>query len=307
VGICFERPSPHVPHPGFTVFAIALQQDQYKTYILSDQVAQSRLEIVPERGGIVTRWQLRGQDILYLDAERFTNPELTVRGGVPILFPICGNLPGNSYTIEGQPYTLKQHGLARDLPWQVSDRSTQECVSITLTLESSDITRALYPFDFHLAFTYRLRGNSLELEQQVTNRGDQPMPFSLGFHPYFQTSDKSQLQFEIPATQLVNQRTGESHRFSGQFDFEQDEIDVIFRELSGQVATVSDRARSLRLTMEFDDFYPFLVFWTVKGKDFYCLEPWSAGRNSINTGDRLTHLPPGESLHASFRLTAKPL
>jgi len=307
VGICFERPSPHVPHPGFTVFAIALQQDQYKTYILSDQVAQSRLEIVPERGGIVTRWQLRGQDILYLDAERFTNPELTVRGGVPILFPICGNLPGNSYTIEGQPYTLKQHGLARDLPWQVSDRSTQECVSITLTLESSDITRALYPFDFHLAFTYRLRGNSLELEQQVTNRGDQPMPFSLGFHPYFQTSDKSQLQFEIPATQLVNQRTGESHRFSGQFDFEQDEIDVIFRELSGQVATVSDRARSLRLTMEFDDFYPFLVFWTGKGKDFYCLEPWSAGRNSINTGDRLTHLPPGESLHASFRLTAKPL
>ena len=307
MGICFERPSPHVPHPGFTVFAIALQQDQYKTYILSDQVAQSRLEIVPERGGIVTRWQLRGQDILYLDAERFTNPELTVRGGVPILFPICGNLPGNSYTIEGQPYTLKQHGFARDLPWQVSDRSTQECVSITLTLESSDITRALYPFDFHLAFTYRLRGNSLELEQQVTNRGDQPMPFSLGFHPYFQTSDKSQLQFEIPATQLVNQRTGESHRFSGQFDFEQDEIDVIFRELSGQVATVSDRARSLRLTMEFDDFYPFLVFWTVKGKDFYCLEPWSAGRNSINTGDRLTHLPPGESLHASFRLTAKPL
>ncbi len=307
MGICFERPSPHVPHSGFTVFAIALQQDQYKTYILSDQVAQSRLEIVPERGGIVTRWQLRGQDILYLDTERFANPELTVRGGVPILFPICGNLPGNSYTIEGQPYTLKQHGLARDLPWQVSDRSTQECVSITLTLESSDVTRALYPFDFHLAFTYRLRGNSLELEQQVTNRGDRPMPFSLGFHPYFQTSDKSQLQFEIPATQLVNQRTGESHRFSGQFDFEQDEIDVIFRELSGQVATVSDRARSLRLTMEFDDFYPFLVFWTVKGKDFYCLEPWSAGRNAMNTGDRLTHLPPGESLHASFRLTVKPL
>jgi galactose mutarotase-like enzyme len=289
------------------VFAIALQQDHYKTYILSDQVAQSRLEIVPERGGIVTRWQLRGQDILYLDAERFANPELTVRGGVPILFPICGNLPGNSYTIEGQPYTLKQHGFARDLPWQVSDRSTQECVSITLTLASSDVTRALYPFDFHLAFTYRLRGNSLELEQQVTNRGDRPMPFSLGFHPYFQTSDKSQLQFEIPATRLLNQRTGESQSFSGQFDVEQDEIDVIFRELSGQTATVSDRARNLRLTMEFDDFYPFLVFWTVRGKDFYCLEPWSAGRNAMNTGDRLTHLPPGESLHTSFRLTVKPL
>lgn len=307
VGIFCDRLPAYVPHPQLAVFAISLQQDQYKTYILSDQVAQSRLEIVPERGGIVTRWQLRGQDIFYLDAERLTNPELTVRGGIPILFPICSKLPDNTYTVEGQSYTLKQHGFARDLPWQVSDRSTQECVSITLTLESNDVTRALYPFDFYLAFTYRLRGNSLELEQQVTNRGDRPMPFSLGFHPYFQISDKSQLQFEIPATQLLNQQTGESQSFSGQFDFEQDEIDVIFRELSSQVATVSDRARNLRLTMEFDDFYPFLVFWTVKGKDFYCLEPWSAGRNSMNTGDRLTVLAPGESIGTSFRLTAKPL
>jgi len=31
----------------------------------------------------------------------------------------------------------------------------------------------------------------------------------------------------------------------------------------------------LKLTLEYDDHYSTLVFWTVKGKDFYCLEPWA--------------------------------
>jgi galactose mutarotase-like enzyme len=147
------------------VFAIALQESQYKTYILSDQAANSQLEVVPERGGIITKWRVQGQEILYLDAERFANPELSVRGGIPILFPICGNLPDNTYTYNGQQYTLKQHGFARDFPWEVADQVTQEAASLTLVLNSNEQTRAVYPFDFQLAFTYQILGNSLEIQQ----------------------------------------------------------------------------------------------------------------------------------------------
>jgi len=78
------------------VFAIATEQRQYKTYCLSDPANDAYLEVVPERGGIITGWRVQGQELLYLDAERFTNPEMTVRGGIPILFPICGNLPNNT-------------------------------------------------------------------------------------------------------------------------------------------------------------------------------------------------------------------
>ncbi len=63
------------------MFAIAVQPGQYRTYVLSDQAARSRLEVVPERGGMITRWQVQDQELLYLDRERFANPELTVRGG----------------------------------------------------------------------------------------------------------------------------------------------------------------------------------------------------------------------------------
>lgn len=273
-----------------------------KQYI---QTNQSRLEVVPERGGIITSWQVQNQEILYLDEERFANPQLSVRGGIPILFPICGNLPDNTYTLNDKQYTLKQHGFARDLPWKsTQDQVTPEKASLTLVLSSNEQTRAVYPFDFQLAFTYQIQGNTLEIKQQFTNLSTEPMPFSTGFHPYFLTVDKTQLKFEIPSQEYQDQITKEIHSFNGDFDFNRDEIDVAFKQLSGKSATVTDNARKLKLTLEYDDTYSTLVFWTVKGKDYYCLEPWSGPRNAINTGQHLTVLEPQASHTATVRLTA---
>lgn len=284
------------------MFAIAQEQRQYKTYILTDQTTQSRLEVVPERGGIITQWQVNGQELLYLDAERFANPELSVRGGIPILFPICGNLPNDTYTHNGQTYTLKQHGFARNLAWNVVEQMTQSEAGIVLRLTSTDQTRAVYPFDFQITFTYRLQGTSLLIQQQIVNQSSESMPFSMGLHPYFQVSDKSQLQFDIPATQFQDQQDRTVHSFAGTFDFEQDEIDVAFRTLSRQSARATDRNR--RITLDYSSIYSTLVFWTIKGKAYYCLEPWTAPRNALNTGEHLTQLAPGSSLDATVRLAA---
>jgi galactose mutarotase-like enzyme len=87
------------------VFTVTPSQQQYLTYTLADEDASSSLEVVPERGGMITRWQICGQDILYLDADRFADPGLSVRGGIPILFPICGNLPDNAFLYQGKTYT----------------------------------------------------------------------------------------------------------------------------------------------------------------------------------------------------------
>lgn len=280
------------------------QKQQYKTYILSDAAAQSQLEVVPDRGGIITSWRVQGKELFYLDTERFTNPELSVRGGIPILFPICGNLLDNTYTYRGQQYTLKQHGFARDLPWEVTDQVTQAAASITLVLGSSDQTRTVYPFDFQLAFTYQILGNSLQIQQRYTNYSAEPMPFSTGFHPYFVTSDKTRLKFEIPATEFQDQKTKTTYPFSGEFDFNKDEIDAAFRQLSLRSATVTDTSNNLQLQLNWDETYSTLVFWTLKGKDFYCLEPWSAPRNALNTGEQLIQLQPGASCDTLVRMTA---
>jgi galactose mutarotase-like enzyme len=277
------------------VFAIAFKQEQYLTYILSDQKALSRLEVVPERGGIVTRWQIQGQNILYLDAERFADPKLSIRGGIPILFPICGNLPNNTYTHKGKQYTLKQHGFARDLPWEVGEQKTDNAASITLILNSNEQTRAVYPFDFKLAFTYELQGNRLKILQRYTNNSSEAMPFSTGLHPYFSVGDKTQLAFDIPSSEYQDQQTKEFFPFTGNFDFNRDEIDVAFRSLSRHSTSATDNRRRLKIAISYSDLYSTLVFWTLKGKEYFCLEPWSAPRNALNTGENLFSLEPGDT------------
>lgn len=287
------------------MFTIAAEQQQYKTYILSDESAGSQIEVVPERGGIITRWRIQGQEIFYLDTERFTHPDLSVRGGNPILFPICGNLPDNTYTHNGQQYTLKQHGFARDLPWEVTEQQTQGQASLTLVLSSNEQTKAVYPFDFQVIFTYELQGNTLVIRQQYKNLSSTSLPFSAGFHPYFLVGgDKTQLEFQIPSRQYQDQITKQIHSFEGNFDFNLDEIDVAFGNLTDKSATVINHNRKLELTLDYDKVYSYLVFWTIKGKDFYCLEPWTAARNAMNTGENLTVLEPGEELLTSFQLTA---
>ncbi|MBR8835164.1 MAG: aldose epimerase [Stigonema ocellatum SAG 48.90 = DSM 106950] len=261
----------------------------------------SQLEVLPERGGIVLSWRVQDQEIFYLDKERLANPELSVRGGIPILFPICGNLADNTYTHNGKQYTLKQHGFARDLPWDVVN---QENTSLTVVLNSNDQTQAVYPFDFKVAFTYQLQDNTLEIRQHYTNLSSEPMPFSAGFHPYFSVLDKTQLEFEIPSGEYQDKPTQAIHPFNGNFDFNQDEIDVTFKQLNATSATVTDNSRRLKLTLDYDETFSTLVFWTVKGKEFYCLEPWSAGRNALNTGENLTVLQPGSDLLTTIRLSA---
>lgn len=284
------------------MFAVALKADSPATYVLSDTDADARLELVPDRGGLVTRWQVAGQDIFYFDRDRFANPELSVRGGIPILFPICGNLPDNQYSLGGQTYSLKQHGFARDLPWQATHQDVTESASLTLQLTHSKTTLANYPFEFKLAFTFRLRGHSLELQQQFTNLSPQPMPFSTGLHPYFLVEDKSQLTFDIPAPEFRNHLSGGVEAFGGSFDFSQDEIDLAFQGLTATTATVTDRHLGRRLTLSWSTDYTKLVFWTVKGKDYYCLEPWTAPRNALNTEENLLVVDPQQTLETTVQM-----
>ncbi|NCT44781.1 MAG: aldose epimerase [Microcystis aeruginosa G11-09] len=279
-------------------FTITQNQNQYLTYCLKDEEADAYLEVVPARGGIITRWQICGEDILYLDRERFKEPNLSVRGGVPILFPICGNLPDNTYQHQGRNYSLKQHGFARDLPWQVSKQSTETAASLTLELNSNPATRQVYPFDFQLIFTYQLQGNSLKIHQKVINLSPEKMPFSIGFHPYFQVTDKTRLSFDIPSSQYLDQRSKTLHSYSGHFDFNLEEIDAAFPQITRHQSSFSDSYHQRQIILGYDDLYTTIVFWTLKDKNYICLEPWSAPRNALNTGEHLTYLEPQSSREA---------
>jgi galactose mutarotase-like enzyme len=287
------------------MFTVTQQPQTEPSYVLTDTATQSSLTVFPDRGGIATSWKVDGRELMYLDADRFTDPTLSVRGGIPILFPICGNLPDDRYKIGDVEYSLVQHGFARNVPWQVIGQSTDTAASLTIGLESNDATRKVYPFDFSVSFTYRLHGGELVIGQTYTNKSATPMPFSTGLHPYFAAPDKNSLTVEIPAPSYQEKQTQAIHPFAGKFDFSQAEIDAAFANLTGNRAVVTDTHQNLTLTMTQSAEYHNMVFWTVQGKDFYCLEPWTGPRNSLNTGVDLLHVAPGETMQTQVTFSAK--
>src|SRR5262249_12408656 len=155
------------------------------TLTLTDASTPSAAVLAPARGGMVIGLSVAGRDLLYLDRATLEDPRANVRGGVPVLFPSPGKLAGDAWAWGRARGAMKQHGFARNLPWEVAATGTDDGAWATLVLRSSDVTRAQYPWDFVAEYTYRLRGRALAIEMRFENRSASPMPFGAGFHPYF--------------------------------------------------------------------------------------------------------------------------
>ncbi|MGK7912986.1 MAG: aldose epimerase [Synechococcus sp.] len=285
------------------MFEVNSASELYSTVYLHDRTTESFVTVVPQRGGIITGIQIGDRQLLYLDRERFANPELSIRGGIPILFPICGNLPNNRYMWKGQEYTLPQHGFGRNLPWTVVSSGIEDAASLTLALTHTPDTLKVYPFQFELKFTYRWAGSTLTIEQHFHNCSDNVMPMSIGFHPYFSVVDKTLLQFDVPTQNYYDRANNIRAEFLGTWDADLAEVDAAFEPIErGQslVAAVDDG--NWRVTLTAEPYFRHLVFWTVKGKPFYCLEPWSAPRDAINSGTDLLLLDSGAVLKTAVNL-----
>ena len=78
-----------------------------------------------------------------------------------------------------------------------------------LMLQSSPLTKFLYPFDFTLLVTYNLQGRTATIDLTVINDGDKPMPFSFGYHPYFMASKLENVAFDIHCATCSENAKGE--------------------------------------------------------------------------------------------------
>lgn len=289
------------------MFEVSRASEQPEIYLLKDTDSGTEARVAPHRGGMLMSLVVDGKEVFFLDRETFDDPSKNVRGGMPLLFPICGPLEGGRYLVEGVEHKMGQHGFARGRRWRAMETSTQEAASVMLELESDRETQRAYPWDFRLDYVYSVKGKTLRLEQHFKNRSETPMPIQFGLHPYFRVGDKERLEFEIPAQRYQDTRSWDEGDFTGRFPYEQDAVDWVFLDVSRQEAVFRDPERGLKLHLRFDTAYPYLVFWTIKGAEFVCLEPWSARRFAMNTGQGLVHVPPGETFQTWFELSAEAL
>ena len=258
---------------------------------LTDEQTDSSVVIAPHRGAIVTSFCVKSCELLYLDATTFDDPSKNVRGGIPVLFPSPGKLDADKFRSHGREGALKQHGFARTLPWTVASEPTPS--TATLALESSEATLSQYPWRFRAQLEFALHATRLRITTRIHNADDAPMPFGLGFHPYFQVTDKAQVRIDTNASLAFDNVTKKTNLFCG-FDLTEPEVDLHLldhRSPSTLLHLTDGSTIDVRASPEF----ALRVVWTLAGKDFVCLEPWTSPANALNNGDRLQTVAPGQT------------
>ena len=270
-------------------------KDVFDYVELVDEASGSSARIAPSRGGLAYSFKVKGRETFHLDRASFDDTTKNVRGGIPILFPLCGPAKDDTYLADGKPVKIKQHGFGRLMAWKVTGTGTSGAASMTMELSPDDATRAAYPWDFSVRYTYELAGGTLTLKQAYQNKSKTPMPIHAGFHPYFRLGDKNRVRLEIPATKYQDMVAWTEHAFDGKLDWNKDVIDICFLDMKTREASLVDAAEHVRITVKQEQLFKYDVLWTTKGASFICLEPWTGRRFAFNSGEDLVHVKPGET------------
>lgn len=282
-------------------YRVQTYSDTFTIYELIEPSTSSRVRICPERGGIVIGYEAYGHEYMYLDKETFYNPSANIRGGNPILFPICGQLPNERYEWEGSVYRMQNHGFARNMPWEVAGINEEGQASLTIKLGSTPETLEAYPFAFELTFSYILKDASLRIEQQYRNLSDRNMPMYAGFHPYFAADDKN-LAYETDAERYVDYGDQTEKPFTGRLDLtDAAQSFVLIGAKRHEIAL--DPSAGRRIQMSYGPEFPYVYLWSVPGKPFVCVEPWMARANAFNRQEQVKLVRPNESLYTMLILS----
>src|SRR5205807_3938950 len=112
--------------------------------------------------------------------------------------PFPNRVRDGLFTWEGKTYDLPKtdniqknaiHGFACRRPWRVVDQGA-DAGSAWVTgafrgsVDAKDCV-GLWPADYEIRVTYRLGANRLRVAAEVTNPDKVPLPFGLGYHPYY--------------------------------------------------------------------------------------------------------------------------
>lgn len=140
------------------------------------RAANGSFACIALRGAEPVSWQVGGRDYLWSGDPAHWNRH------APWLFPVVGASVDGHVQVAGQNYPMAQHGFARDLPFAVAARTED---AVTLQLTDSPVTHPHYPFPFRLEIDASISAGGLAFAIRVTNPGETPLPYALGFHPAF--------------------------------------------------------------------------------------------------------------------------
>jgi galactose mutarotase-like enzyme len=236
----------------------------------------------------------------------------------PILFPIVGTLKNNTYTINAKEYQLPRHGFARDMEFQLIEKTQNRAV---FSLKSDTETLMKYPFKFELQIIYSLEEASLNIEYKVINKNEGKIPFSIGAHPAialpenfenyaFEFEKEEALKYYLLENDLISNETKILETSNNLIPlnyklFENDAL--IFKTLESKSLTILENSKPY-VKVDFKDF-PSFGIWTKEQAPFVCIEPWLGYSDTAeNSGDLfekegIVVLDAGQTFNSKFSIT----
>jgi aldose 1-epimerase len=303
---------------------------------LNDPDHHASVSIAVGIGNIAYEYIVNGKNALYFPykslAEFKAKPNLC---GVPFLAPWANRLDQDGFFANGKKYTLnKELGNLRldgnKLPIHglVSFTSLWQVVEAVADGDSAHVTSRLdfwkhpelmaqFPFAHLVDMTYKLSGGVLEVTTSIHNLSMDPMPVSIGFHPYFQLHDVPRDNWTVhlaanehvvlskllvPTGETKPNELGDTVSLAGK------QLDDVFTGLPAN-AEFSVTGKSEKITVHYGPRYKVAVVYAPPGRDFICFEPMAALTNGINLAHEgkykdLQSIAPESEWKESFRISA---
>ncbi len=288
-------------------------------------------EVWPEFGFNCLRWKVRNSegdlaDLLYCDPKWEENPVPT-RSGHPILFPFPNRMKHGKFAFGGKEYQLPLnestgthaiHGFTPKNPWRVVAAEENELsASVTGLFQlSKDLPGALelWPADFLLRVTYTLTFNGLNVQVQIGNPDTKPLPWGLGFHPYFgcpdlpnATADEMLLRADANVLWQTHEGmpTGRTIALPYSLDFRKPYpigatmLDTLYGETQpGTLAELSHPQAPGKLEITASDHFRELLLFTPPHRKAVAIEPYTCTTDAANLSEAGVDsgwrvLPPG--------------
>ena len=280
---------------------------------LSDAAHRTEVRIAPSLGNNSYEMKVNGKNVFWSPYSSIADLKaMPAFLGNPFLAPWANRLDRDGFFANGKDYRLNPelknfridsfknpiHGLIAYSPhWQVvnlkADDKTAEVTSRLEFWRYPDYM-AQFPFAHTIDMTYRLRDGALEVETVIENHATQPMPLSIGYHPYFRIHDAPRDQWTVTMpvrTQVMLSDkllpTGETRKLSesGARKLDGIQLDDVF---SGLIANRDGRAEFSvqgvreKISVIYGPKYPIAVVYAPKGRDFICFEPMTGPTNAFN-------------------------
>jgi aldose 1-epimerase len=270
----------------------------------------------------------RPVEVIYAPANFSAGQTPPSKGGIPILFPFPGRIPGTTFVWEGKEYPLEPgdafgnaiHGFAMWRRWRVLEQSDNQIVGEFHAWRDDPSLKDRWPADFRLTATYRLSAHALTCQYKIENPCDIPLPCGFGVHPYFHVplggdsaeeclvklpvTARWELKDKLPTGQrleLPDARAFATGQRVGDLTLD-DVFTRMVPEKSGViVTTIRDPSSGLRMVQIFDaGAFRECVVYTPPSREAICIEPYTCvpdcfdlARRGIDAGLRI--VPPGGS------------